>query len=150
MLNELNSLIKLFNIKNSEEKTSFMYDNICEKMMNEIKKLNYCDFENNKCVTMRYKDGFPNSKENGCCSNTYMDKGKDCRYLNKDHSCKICSISCRVFTCAYLQKRGIDHALWQYPIIDCSIGKLSRPKLIHNFFIPKEIMIKKLRNSIKN
>lgn len=149
VLNELDSLIKLFSIKNDDEKISFVYDNICEKMMKEIKKLNYCNFENNKCVTMRYTRGFPNSKENGCCSNTYMDKGKDCRYLNQDHSCKICSISCRVFTCQYLQDRGIDHSLWQYPIIDCSMGKLTRAKLIHNFFIPKEIMMKKLRNKLR-
>lgn len=149
MLSEFNSLIKLFNIRNDEEKISYMYDSVCEKMMKEIRKLNYCNFENNNCVTMRYTDGFPNSKENGCCSNTYMDKGKNCRYLNEDYSCKICSISCRVFTCKYLQDRGIDHSLWQYPIIDCSMSKFTRAKLIHNFFIPKEIILKKLRNKLK-
>ena len=148
-LNQISLLIKVFNIEDEKEKLSFVYDTFCENMMEEISRLNYCYFINNKCIKMRYTSGFPNSKENGCCSNTYMDKRKDCRYLKDDHSCAICSISCRVFTCLYLQERGIDHSLWQYPIIDCTLNKLSRAKIIHNFFTPKEKIMQKLHYKLK-
>lgn len=148
-LNQISLLIKVFNIEDEKEKLSFVYDTFCENMMEEISRLNYCYFINNKCIKMRYTSGFPNSKENGCCSNTYMDKRKDCRYLKADHSCAICSISCRVFTCLYLQERGIDHSLWQYPIIDCTLNKLSRAKIIHNFFTPKEKIMQKLHYKLK-
>lgn len=148
-LNQISLLIKVFNIEDEKEKLSFVYDTFCKNMMEEISRLNYCYFIDNKCIKMRYTSGFPNSKENGCCSNTYMDKRKDCRYLKADHSCAICSISCRVFTCLYLQERGIDHSLWQYPIIDCTLNKFSRAKLIHNFFTPKEKMMRKLHNRLK-
>ena len=148
-LNQISLLIKVFNIEDEKEKLSFVYDTFCENMMKEISRLNYCYFIDNKCIKMRYTSGFPNSKENGCCSNTYMDKRKDCRYLKADHSCAICSISCRVFTCLYLQERGIDHSLWQYPIIDCTLNKLSRAKIIHNFFTPKEKIMQKLHYKLK-
>lgn len=148
-LNQISLLIKVFNIEDEKEKLSFVYDTFCENMMEEISRLNYCYFIDNKCIKMRYTSGFPNSKENGCCSNTYMDKRKDCRYLKADHSCAICSISCRVFTCLYLQERGIDHSLWQYPIIDCTLNKLSRAKIIHNFFTPKEKIMQKLHYKLK-
>lgn len=148
-LNQISLLIKVFNIEDEKEKLAFVYDTFCENMMEEISRLNYCYFINNKCIKMRYTSGFPNSKENGCCSNTYMDKGRDCRYLKDDHSCAICSISCRVFTCLYLQERGIDHSLWQYPIIDCTLNKLSRAKIIHNFFTPKEKIMQKLHYKLK-
>ncbi len=149
LLNELDKIIKVHKMEKEEEKISFIYDDICERMLEEIAKLKYCYFINGKCLKMRYTDGFPNSKENGCCSNTYKSKGKDCKYLKEDYSCSICSISCRLFTCLYLQERGIDHSLWQYPIIDCNIGKFTRVKLVRSFFIPKEKMMRKLHNKIK-
>lgn len=147
-LNQFSLLLKMFSIKDKKERYSFLYDTVCSDMLNEISKLNYCHFINDKCIKMRYTDGFPNSKENGCCANTYKDKNKNCRYLKEDHSCSICSISCRIFTCAYLQERGIDHSLWQYPIIDCSMNKFKKAKIIYNFFTPKEETLHRLCKSI--
>ena len=121
MLNEISNLIKLYDLKNDDEMISYAYDYISNMLHQEAIELNYCNFIDNKCASSRYTKGFPNSKENGCCSNTYMDKGKDCRYLKKDHSCAIEPISCRAFSCLYLQNRGIDHSLWQYPLIDLYI-----------------------------
>ena len=148
ILIELSKLLCVCNKKNLEDKFSFIYDDMCSKMLDEALNLNYCDFINDRCVTARYTKGFPNSKVNGCCANTYMDKHKNCRYLKEDHSCSICSIACRTFTCVYLQKRGIDHTLWQYPIIDCTVKKLYRSSIIFEFFTPKEKMFKKLKKSI--
>lgn len=148
MLIELSKLVCVCNIKNLDDKFSFIYDDMCSKMLEEALNLNYCDFIDDRCVTMRYTKGFPHSKVNGCCANTYKDKNKNCRYLNNDHSCSICSIACRAFTCEYLQKRGIDHALWQYPIMDCTVKKLYRGRIVYGFFIPKEKMLKKFKNSI--
>ena len=146
LLNSISELFWLYYNQEEKERFSYAYDAICEQMLNEVKLLDYCNFKNNICITARYTDNsFPNSKENGCCNNTYKDRRKNCRYLNDDHSCSICSIACRVFTCEYLQKRGIDHSLWQYPLIDCIFSKLSRPNIIFDFFTPKEKMMKKLR-----
>mgnify|MGYP003295727795 CR=1 FL=1 len=144
LLNELTLLVKVFNIKEKQDRNSLVYDLMCNRMLNETQKIGYCYFKDNKCVTSRYTKGFPKSKENGCCNNTYKDKKKNCRYLNEDHSCAICSISCRIFTCVYLQRRGIDHALFQYPVIDCLYSKSTKYKMIYGFFTPKERMIKKI------
>lgn len=148
MLVELFKLLRVCNIKGLEDKFSFIYDDMCSKMLEEALNLNYCDFIDDRCVTMRYTKGFPHSKVNGCCANTYKDKNKNCRYLNDDHSCSICSIACRAFTCEYLQKRGIDHALWQYPIMDCTVKKLYRGSIVYGFFIPKEKMLEKFKKCI--
>lgn len=148
MLIELSKLVRVCNIKNLDDKFSFIYDDICSKMLEEALNLNYCDFIDDRCVTMRYTKGFPHSKVNGCCADTYKDKNKNCRYLNDDHSCSICSIACRAFTCEYLQKRGIDHALWQYPIMDCTVKKLYRGRIVYDFFIPKEKMLEKFKKCI--
>lgn len=148
MLIELSKLVCVCNIKNLDDKFSFIYDDMCSKMLEEALNLNYCDFIDDRCVTMRYTKGFPYSKVNGCCANTYKDKNKNCRYLNNDHSCSICSIACRAFTCEYLQKRGIDHALWQYPIMDCTVKKLYRGRIVYGFFIPKEKMLEKFKKCI--
>ena len=146
LLNSISELFWLYYSKDEKERFSYVYDVICERMLKEVKLLNYCNFKDNICITARYTDNsFPNSKENGCCNNTYKDKKKNCRYLKDDHSCSICSISCRVFTCEYLQKRGIDHSLWQYSLIDCVFSKLSRPNIIFGFFTPKEKMMKKIK-----
>lgn len=144
LLNQLSLLVKIFNIKKKEDRNSFVYDLICDQMLDEAQKIGYCYFVDNKCVTSRYTKGFPKSKENGCCNNTYKDRKKNCRYLKEDYSCAICSISCRVFTCVYLQRRGIDHALFQYPVMDCLYSKSTKYKLIYGFFKPKEKMMKKL------
>lgn len=149
VLNDISEILMLLNTKNNEEILSYVYDNISNQLLEEAKQLNYCNFVENKCVSIRYTDNsFPNSDENGCCKNTYKDKRKNCRYLNENYSCSICSISCRAFTCGYLQKRGIDHSLWQYPLIDCLIKRLYVHKIVFNFFIPKEEMMKKLKRSI--
>ncbi len=145
MLNEISLIVEIFTLPDHIEQVSRIYDISCERMLKEAHALGYCDFENNRCIASRYTNGFPNSLENGCCQNTYKDRGKNCRYLNKDHSCQICAISCRMFTCGYLQKRGIDHALFQYPLIDIAFGKLKRTEIIYDFFTPKEVMMKKLK-----
>ncbi len=145
LLNNISKLVKAYSFDTNEEKISYAYDEFCKQMCDEARNIPYCNFVNNKCIASRYTNGFPNSKENGCCSNTYLDKGKDCRYLKTDHSCSICSISCRAFVCYYLQKRGIDHAINQYPIIDFVVSKFSKPHVIYDFFTPKEKAVKKLR-----
>lgn len=145
MLNELSMITKILNIEGKTEKFSLIYDVVCEKMLKEAAILNYCNFIDNKCITMRYTKGFPNSKMNGCCANTYKDRNKNCRFLKDDYTCSICSISCRIFTCKYLQDRGIDHSLSQYPSIDLTMGKVKKTEIIFNFFTPKEKMIKKLK-----
>ncbi len=145
MLNEMSVLAELYAMPNEEERISKIYDIMCERMLTEAHELGYCQFENNRCIASRYTDGFPNSKENGCCQNTYKDRDKNCRFLQSDYSCKICSISCRFFACAYLQKRGIDHALYRYPLIDVTFGKFRKAEIVHDFFTPKEEMMKRLK-----
>ena len=150
MLNSISELIYVYQLSNDEERISYVYDKISEQMKEEAQKLQYCHFVNNACVGSRYgSQSFPNSKENGCCANTYLDKGKNCRYLKEDYSCSICSISCRVFTCQYLQERGIDHALWQYPLMDCSIRLFYRHRVVWDFFVPEERMLQRLKHGIQ-
>ena len=146
MLNSFSELIYVYRMDNELEKISYAYDNMCQFFLDEVRTINYCCFKDDKCASIRYPGHlFPDSDINGCCHNTYKDRGRDCRYMNEDHSCSICSISCRAFTCEYLQERGIDHSLWQYPLMDCLFKKLYRSRIIYGFFIPKEVMMKRLK-----
>lgn len=51
MLIELSKLVCVCNIKNLDDKFSFIYDDMCSKMLEEALNLNYCDFIDDRCVT---------------------------------------------------------------------------------------------------
>ena len=148
-LNELSVVFDTYSLLDEKEVMSRIYDIVCKRMLDEAMKIGYCDFIDNKCASMRngFKYGitYPNTMENGCCGNTYLDKEANCRYLKEDHSCSICCISCRLFTCGYLQLKGIDHSLKNYPIIDIGFNKFKKIDIVHDFFTPKEKILEKLR-----
>lgn len=92
------------NIKNIEDRYSYIYDVVCSFLDNEFNDNNICQFENNQCISVRNNGHCPESK-NGCC---YGTKRGLCKNF-VDGRCIIKSISCKLFTCRYLRKNNIKY-----------------------------------------
>lgn len=108
-LNKLSKDIKFkvytvtaINIKDIKKRYSYIYDVVCNYLDNEFTINNLCDFENNKCISVRNKSHCSESV-NGCC---YGRNRGLCKHF-KNNTCSIKSISCKLFTCRYLRKKGV-------------------------------------------
>lgn len=123
-------IIHALNIKDLEKRYSYIYDVVCNYLDNEFQGKDICNFKNSKCISVRNNGHCPNSK-NGCCYGT--NRGLCINF--KDGKCSIQSLSCKLFTCRYLKKKGIKFSvndidllkyffnLRQKYIIDTSIFK---------------------------
>ena len=107
---KLRVIKKVLSIEDDEKRLDYLYNLICDYLDNEFNSKNICDFKCDICVRRRNmiirhirKDTY----KNGCCY-SYM-KRKNCIYLNKDGSCKIKNIGCKLFTCHYLKKKGYKY-----------------------------------------
>ena len=68
---------------------------------------------------------------------------KQCQYLNCN-KCSIKSISCKLFTCNSLQKKGIKYDTHEILLLDCFFNNKQHLILSKNFFKTKEEIINKL------
>lgn len=94
------------NIKNINDRYSYIYDVVCDYLDNEFSKKNICKFKNNKCISVLNKSHCPSSCY-GCC---YGDGRGLCKYFING-KCSIKSISCKLFTCRYLKKHNIRYKI---------------------------------------
>ena len=128
-----------------------IYDNVCNFLDYEFKKNNYCDFINNQCFANREKTSAHSAM--GCCysfkfsqnpfAKELLNNIKQCQYLNCN-KCSIKSISCKLFTCNSLQKKGIKYDTHKILLLDCFFNNKQHLILSKNFFKTKEEIISKL------
>lgn len=121
-LKEIEEVVKAINIKDLKSRYSYIYDTLCNKLDKEMEQ-NYCKFKDNICVNYELKNP---CHENGCCNG--KNRGT-CKYLI-DSKCTLNCISCKLFTCKHLRKRGIVHNLNNY--------------VLSNFFTPRQRNILRL------
>lgn len=104
-INEFEKFLKALEL--NDARNEYIYDTICKDLENNFLKFNFCNFKNDKCVSQRHKNvifnNYPYTNTDGCC---FKVIGK-CQYNNKDGTCKVRCISCKLFICPYLSKRGI-------------------------------------------
>ena len=136
---EKKQMIIASNEKDLEKRYSYIYDIVCTYLDNEFKNKNLCCFENNRCISVR-NNGHCRESLNGCC---YGTKRGLCKKF-KDGRCTIKSISCKLFTCDYLEKKGIKFRIKDILLLDTFFNPIQKYYIKYMVFTPKEKILKKL------
>ena len=142
IIKEVITAIKTILIKDEYKRLTYVYDNLCLRIEEDLSFFKYCNFINNKCIAQRdieNKTEYPINEYNGCCYD--VSKKKQCsKLINKN--CETKCISCRLFICRYLRDRGIVYDVRDSLQIRVFINFIQRPELIWNFFQDKDVIIK--------
>ncbi len=135
--------IHAINIKNIKERYSYIYDVVCSYLDSEFKTKDICNFENNKCISVRNNSHCSNSLH-GCCYG--KNRGLCKNFINS--KCNIKSISCKLFTCRYLKKNKIKYSINSIPLLKYFFNIKQKFILDTSIFKDKdEIINLLLRNS---
>lgn len=135
--------IQIIKVKDIRKRYSIIYDEICEYLDKDFLQNEYCDFKGNKCIAQRRHKLYPPCKKNGCC---FMEIRK-CPNL-KDGKCMIECISCKLFSCKYLEKRGIGYWGREIIFLQAFFNKKQRKHIVFDFYQSKEKILNKLYLSI--
>lgn len=137
-------------LKNPKLKNKLVYDLVCEEISNNFLKFNFCDFRNNKCISQRHKNlffnNYPVPGTDGCCFKSISK----CKHNNKDGTCKVKCISCRLFICPYLRKRGVGYNASDFLLIRAFYNVKQRRTCVYSFFQDEENILKKIEKSTKS
>lgn len=142
----LNHLLDIDNLRN---KYIYIYDLVCEKLDEEFKKNNYCDFQNDVCLCQRNsKNRAHNSM--GCCYTFRNSKitgfpvdTKLCKYLI-DGKCTIQSIACKMHTCTYLKKQKIKFKPDDFFLVKLFFNRKQKSYIKNAYFQPRDKVINEL------
>lgn len=134
-------LEKIINTTEKDEKLNIIYDYICDYLDEDIRKNNYCEFKDGKCILSRSNlKNSEKNKVNGCC---YNSSRGTCKYLIKG-LCQNPNPSCKFFMCSYLVKRGIHYNINSVPYVKYFLNYFQRKILEYSYFQTKEEIINKL------
>lgn len=127
------------------ERYNYIYDTVCEYLDSYFYGKNLCDFKNNKCG-----EKINTSSTTGCCHHLKnkwlgpLSKLVLCEYLKKDYTCGAKCISCKLFTCDYLEKKGIKFRIKEILLLDVFFNPIQKYFIKYMVFTPKEKIIKRL------
>ncbi len=127
------------------ERYNYIYDTVCNYLDNCFYGKNLCDFKNNKCGEKRNT-----SSITGCCHHFKVkwmgpfSKLVLCEYLKEDYSCIANCISCKLFTCDYLEKKGIKFRIKDILLLNVFFNPLQKYFIKYMVFTPKDKIIKRL------
>ena len=135
----------------------FIIDRTCGRLDALFRKNNYCDFRDGACAFARAAN--PNTKsKKGCCTSyklrrvltvDFMYDHKTCEYLGaRDGSsavgCVQKCISCKLFCCSYLRKKGVNFHAEDFTLLTSFLNPMQLRAVNVNLFQPKERIVKKL------
>ena len=129
------------------ERYNYIYDEVCDYLDSFFYGKNLCDFKDNKCGEKR------NTSSNVGCCHHYKNKILGpllsnnlipCEYLKEDHSCGAKCISCKLFTCDYLEKKGIKFRIRDIFLLDTFFNPLQKYFIKTMVFNPKNKIINRL------
>ena len=112
-------------------------------------KYNFCNFKNSMCVSQRHKNIFnryPKPKTDGCCFKVI----RKCAHNNKDGTCQVKCLSCKLYTCPYLSKRNIGLNTSEFILLRAFFNNKQKKNVIYNFYKSKEEIMKKLMKNTSN
>lgn len=128
---------------------NYIYDTMCDYLDNQFVEKNLCDFQNNKCGEKRCT-----SSLTGCChhyKNMFLGPFSLksnfvlCEYF--DTTLKCCTtkcISCKLFTCDYLEKKGVKFKIRDFLLLDTFFNLSQKYIIKYKVFTPKSVILKKL------
>ncbi len=135
----IKNIEKAVNIKNIKNRYSYIYDVVCNYIDDKYAKCNYCGFKDNVCIYFRYHNMLEH--KNGCC---FSDaRGGLCENL-VNNSCKIRSISCKLYSCEYLRKNKINFKMKYIPLIKYFFNIKQKYYIKYSFFKDKKYVMDKL------
>lgn len=132
--------------KTRYERYNYIYDEVCKYLDNCFYGKNLCDFKNNKCGEKRNT-----SSLTGCCHHFKikalgpLTKLVVCEYLNKEnYTCDAKCLGCKLFTCDYLEKKGVKFKIKDILLLDVFCNPLQKYYIKSMVFTPKEKILKRL------
>ena len=142
---EFISAINAIFYPNRYERYNYIYDNVCDYLDSYFYGKNLCDFKNNKCGEKRNTDS-----DTGCCHHFKtkwlgpFSKLVLCEHLKKDYTCGAKCISCKLFTCDYLEKKGIKFRIKDILLLNVFFNPLQKYFIKYMVYTPKEKILKRL------
>ncbi len=127
------------------ERYNYIYDTVCNYLDNCFCNQHLCDFKDNKCGEKRNT-----TSTVGCCRHFRikwlgpLTKLVQCEYLNQDYTCSTKCISCKLFTCDYLKKKGIEFRIKDILLLNVFFNPIQKYFIKYMVFKPKEAIIKKI------
>lgn len=127
------------------ERYNYIYDTVCNYLDKCFYGKNLCDFKDNKCG-----EKVGTFSTTGCCHHFKhkwlgpFSKLVLCEYLKEDYSCSAQCISCKLFTCNYLEKKGIKFKIKDFLLLDVFFNPLQKYFIKYMVFTPKDKIIKRL------
>ena len=67
-----------------------------------------------------------------------------CEHLKKDYTCGAKCISCKLFTCDYLEKKGIKFRIKDILLLNVFFNPLQKYFIKYMVYTPKEKILKRL------
>ena len=143
--NDYLEVIMLCNMKDIRKRVSYIYDYLCKYFDEDMKKNNYCEFENGTCIANRL--GYSVHEKDGCC---YIIKKGLCKYLT-DKGCTNPNHSCKIYMCAYLNKvkKVPNYDTKKIFLTNCLFNHKEHEFFKRHYFITKEEYINKYLEKIK-
>ena len=145
--NDFISAINAIFYNTKYERYNYIYDTVCDYLDGFFYGKNLCDFKNNKFGEKR------NTTSNiGCCHHfknkllgPFLPKNLiPCEHLKEDYTCGAKCIGCKLFTCDYLEKKGIKFRMKDILLLDVFFNPLQKYFIKYMVFTPKDKVLKRL------
>lgn len=143
--NDFISAIHAICYDNRYDRYNYIYDTVCDYLDSFFYGKNLCDFKNNKCGEKR-----STNSTIGCCRHFRikllgpLTKLVPCEYLKEDYTCGAKCISCKLFTCDYLRKKGVIFKIKDILLLDVFFNPIQKYFIKYMVFTPKEKILKRL------
>ena len=127
------------------ERYNYIYDTVCNYLDSYFYGKNLCDFKDNKCGEKR-----STSLTIGCCRHPKIkllgpfSKLVPCEHLTEKYTCGAKCISCKLFTCDYLESKGVKFRIKDILLLNVFFNPLQKYFIKYMVYTPKDKIIKRL------
>ncbi len=140
---QVSLLVNALNIRNKNERLSFIYDKSCDFLDEDFIHKNVCEFKCRKCI----QDRLYNNLGGGCCCDS-KNHSAMCPYLTKN-GCSIKCLACKFHICKTLKKKGYKYHVNDIYMLKYLLNWKQKIMIYNDFFMTKDEVLKDLiRNSI--
>ena len=139
--------LKAILLDDKKKMYEYIYDTVCEILDNNFYGKNLCDFNDNKCGAKANT-----TCDTGCCRHyenrilgpfKFNNKLVQCEHL-KNYRCSVQCLPCKLFTCDYLEKKGIKFRIKDIFLLDTFFNPFQKITLKFAVYTTKDIIIKRL------
>lgn len=131
--------------KTRYERYNYIYDAVCNYLDSVFYGKNVCDFKDNQCGEKKGTTSLI-----GCCHHYKnkvlgpLTKFVPCEHLKEDYTCGAKCIGCKLFTCDYLEKKGIKFKIKDIFLLRVFFNPIQKYFIKYMVYTPKEKVLKRL------